>query len=103
MQKHEKHYADAEKSHREVLDAWRHKFGESHPQTIRITYLLAGDQALDGKRDDAIHNLEFAFAHQIDPDLVKMFESDPDLQSLHDDPRFAALVEKAHQLAAAEK
>jgi hypothetical protein len=59
---------------------------------------------LEGKRDEALSNLEFAFAHQAKSDLRQGVEKDEDLRSLRGDVRFVALAAKAQQgLAAAAK
>jgi hypothetical protein len=57
--------------------------------------------ALDGKRDDAFANLKFAVEHALPAEVRLGLEKDPDLISLHGDPRFDSLVVAARQPAAA--
>jgi tetratricopeptide (TPR) repeat protein len=96
--KNEKRYPEAEKTYRETLDARRRVLGDDHPDTSGAAYGLAAVLALEGKRDDAFTNLDFAFSNKPLPHLCQDLEKDSDLQSLHGDPRFAALVVKARQM-----
>ncbi len=54
-----------------------------------------------GKRDEALSLLREAIDHGIPPSLGLGIESDSDLQSLHGDPRFDAVVAHAKEHAAA--
>ena len=95
--KNEKRYPESEKTFQETLAARRRVLGEDHPGTAGAAYEVAAVQALEGKRNDALANLEFAFARQLTPEIRQGFEGDEDFRSLHGDARFAALVEKAQQ------
>jgi len=95
--KNEKRYPESEKTLAESLAAERRILGDDHPYAAESAYALATVQALEGKRDEAFANLEFAFAHQLKPDLRQGIEKDEDLRSLRGDARFAALVAKANQ------
>jgi len=99
--KREKRYPEAEKTYQETLAARRRVLGDQHPGTAGAAYEVAAVQALEGKRDEALANLEFAFAHPTQPDLQRGVEKDEDLRSLHGDARFAAVVAKAQQSLAA--
>jgi len=99
--KNEKRYSESEKTYREMFDARRRLLGDDHPNTSLAAYDLATVQALEGKRDGAFVNLDFAFSHQPLPHLRAELEKDADLQSLHGDPRFAALAAKVRQSPAA--
>ena len=90
--KTEKQYSEAEKTYREELEGWRKAVGPSHPDTALAAYSLACDLALEGKQEQALENLKFALEHALPAGERHGWETDPDLTSLHGDPRFAALV-----------
>jgi eukaryotic-like serine/threonine-protein kinase len=89
----EKRYAEAEKLQRETLEIQRRVLGPEHPATINSIYNLACDVAGEGKRDEALSLLRDVVAHGGGLQM----QTDPDLKSLHGDPRFAALVAKVKQ------
>src|SRR5947208_5561387 len=62
---------------------------------------LACVAAHEGKRDEAFSLLREAIDHGIPPSLDLGIENDSDLQSLHGDPRFDAIVAHAKERAAA--
>jgi serine/threonine protein kinase len=93
--KAEKHYADSEKLYRQVLEARRQTLGVDHPDTAGVAYDLACTLALDGKRDEALSDLRFAFDHKLSPETRQGLEKDDELKSLHGDPRFEALLATA--------
>jgi len=95
--KSEKKYPESEKVFRDALAGRRRALGDDHPNTAESAYDVACALALQGKRDEAFTNLQFAIDHQLKPDLRKGIEKDDDLKSLRPDPRFAALVTKAQQ------
>ncbi len=70
-------YSEAEKSWQQLRELQRRVFGPEDVQTAVSTYNLACVAAHEGKRDEA------------------------DLQSLHGDPRFDAIVAHAKERAAA--
>jgi eukaryotic-like serine/threonine-protein kinase len=90
--KKEKRYAEAEKIYRDALEGRSRVLGANNPDTASTAYGLAEVLALEGKRDDAFTNLQFAAQHALSEDLRKGLEDDADLKALHTDPRFAALA-----------
>ena len=95
----EKRYPEAEKTYREALDGRTRVLGPAHPDTASTAYGLACVLALEGKRDEALTNLQFAEEHSLSADLRKGLETDPDLNALHGDPRFAALIAHSKEVA----
>jgi hypothetical protein len=67
----------------------------SHPDSASIQYGLACVDALSGRRDDALSWLTNAFSSR--PQLREWAREDSDLESLHDDPGFRALVDDTDQ------
>jgi hypothetical protein len=53
---------------------------------------LAVIEEHEGKRDEALKLLREAIEHGLPPEEALDIETDPDLKTLHNDPRFAALV-----------
>ncbi len=98
--KSEKKYPESEKVFRDALAGRRRALGDDHQNTAESAYDLACALALEGKRDEAFTNLQFAFDHQLEPDLRKGMEKDDDLKSLRTDPRFAALDSQSPATAA---
>jgi serine/threonine protein kinase len=93
-------YAEAEKLLRETIDSRRRVLGPDHPDTAISTYALACVMARQGRRDEALSLLREAVEHGLPGYVVLGMDNDPDLKSLHGDPRFEALVAKARQAAA---
>jgi eukaryotic-like serine/threonine-protein kinase len=96
-------YAKADEQLLEVRDIQRRTLGPDHPDTALSTYNLACVAAHRGDRAGAMSLLSEALDHglrQADADAI---ESDPDLQSIHSDPHFAALVASVHQRASSPK
>jgi serine/threonine protein kinase len=79
----------------------RRVLGPENPRTASFTYTLAGIAALQGKRGEAISLLQEALDHGLDPPTAKALGKEPDLKSLHGDPRFDALVARGKQAAGA--
>jgi len=98
---HEGHYAEAEKLGRETLDIKRRTLAADYPDTALSTYILGCIAALRGQRDEALSLLHEAVDHGFAPMGDLGIEKDPDLKSLHGDPRFDALVAHAKERAAA--
>jgi non-specific serine/threonine protein kinase/serine/threonine-protein kinase len=94
-------YAEAEKLQRETLDIQRRVLGVSHPYTAISIYNLGCMSAHTGNRDRALALLREAVDHGLRPDTALGIEKDPDLKSLHADPRFAALVAYVKERVAA--
>ena len=99
--KFEKRYGEAEKVYRETLEGRRRALGVGHPDVASTAYDSACALALDGKRDEALSNLQFAVEHALSSEQRQSLEEDADLKSLHGDPRFDALVALSRQRAAA--
>ncbi len=97
----EGHHADAEKLHRETLDIRRRVLGPESPDAASSMYNLGCVEALEGRRDEALSSLRDAVDHGLRPSTDLWLEKDPDLKSLHGDPRFDALVAHAKERAAA--
>lgn len=98
---HEGHYADAEKLERETLDIRRRVLGPDHPDTALSTYNLAIVEERVGKRDEALRLLREAINHGLSPGFTRGIETDPDLKSLHGDPRFTAIVAETKERTSA--
>jgi non-specific serine/threonine protein kinase/serine/threonine-protein kinase len=98
----EEHYAEAAKLYRELLDANRRVLGPEHPDTLISEYNLACVEAHQGHKDEALSFLRDAVDHDLSPSADLGIDKDPDLKSLHGDPRFAALVEHAKEVAQAK-
>ena len=99
----EQHYGDAAKMEREVLDAHLRILGPDDRITAVDRYNLACILADDGKREEALSLLGEAIDHGLDPQTLLGMEKDTDLDPLHEDPRFAALVARARERAVAQK
>jgi tetratricopeptide (TPR) repeat protein len=95
-------YAEAEKVTRETRDVQRRVLGPEHPDTALSTYNLAVIALHAGKPEEALTVLREAVDHGMAPAYLVGIEKDPDLKSLHGDPRFDALVAKARQAAVAK-
>ena len=96
----EKRYPEAEKYFREGLEGRRHILGPGHPLAAAAAYDLAMVQALEGKRDEAFANLQWALENGLGSEGLQALEKEPDLKPLHGDSRFDALVTSARQRAA---
>jgi hypothetical protein len=93
--------AESEKLFREILDIHRRVLGPEHPDTAASAYNVACTLARKGNRDEALAVLREAVDHGLPPIGDLGIEKDPDFKSLHGDPRFAALVAHAKELATA--
>lgn len=98
--RNEKHYPESEKTYQQVLAARRRTLGDDHPDTALVAFSLAEVQALENKREEAFTNLTFAVDHQLAPDYRHSLEKDDSFNSLHSDPRFAALFAKSQKILA---
>lgn len=97
----EGHSAEAEKLERETLEIQRRVLGLGDRYVAVSTYDLACILVHRGRPDEALSLLREAIDHGLDPASALGMEKDPDLKSLHGDPRFAALVSYVHQQALA--
>jgi len=94
---HEKRYGEAENLFREAIQA---ADKTNHPDVLNdLWYNFACAAAITGRRDEALEYLgravDLGFSN------ADAMAADNDLKSLQADPRFEALVAKAHQGAAA--
>jgi serine/threonine protein kinase len=96
----EGHYAEAEKLDREALDILRRTLGPEHPYTALSTYNLGCIIANENRRSEALSLLREAVDHGLPRNVVLGMDKDPDLKTLHGDPRFDALVASARQATA---
>ena len=95
----EGHYADSEKMFRDVIET----AGKTNqPATVaEAWYNFACAEAARGGPDEAFADLN----HAIENGLISPGElsADPELKSLHDDPRFDSLVAKARETTSGRK
>ena len=96
-------YAEAEKLTRETLEIQRRVLGPESPGAALSIYNLGCLAARQGRRDEALSLLGQAVDHGLGPSLDLQMETDPDLKSLHGDPRFTVLVVHAKERAAAQQ
>jgi eukaryotic-like serine/threonine-protein kinase len=94
-------YAEAENLLKQARDIQRRVLGPDHPNTAITTYNLGSLAAHRGRRDEALSLLREAVDHELPRNADLGIDKDPDLKSLHGDPRFAALVAHAKERAAA--
>jgi serine/threonine protein kinase len=97
----EGHYAEAEKLFRETLVLDRRIFGPENPNTAIATYNLGAVATHRGQDAQAVALLRESVDHGLPPPYALAMEKDPDLKSLHGDPRFAALVAHVKERTAA--
>jgi serine/threonine protein kinase/tetratricopeptide (TPR) repeat protein len=90
-------YEKAEEQFRKARDVERRVLGPDHPQTAASSYDLACVEAHKGDFDAALLLLREALDHGLTQADAAAIDKDPDLQPLHADPRFAALVTYAQQ------
>jgi len=96
-------FAEAEQLERENYEIRRRVLGPEHPDTAISKYNLACMAARQGKRDEALRLLRDAADHGLPAGNMRGMEKDPDLKSLHGDPRFEALLAHVQELAVAKK
>ncbi len=94
-------YAEGEELLRQTLNIQRRVLPPDDPRTAISIYNLGGIEAQQGRRDEAFPLLNEAIDHGFPPLADLSVEQDPDLQELHGDPRFDALVAHAKARAAA--
>lgn len=99
----EGHYDDADKLEHQTIDIQRRVLGPDHPDTAMSTYNLGGIALHKGKPDQALALLREAVDHGLAPNIALNMEKDPDLEALHKDPRFAALLAHIKERAAVQK
>jgi hypothetical protein len=92
-------YDESERAERELLDIERRVLGPEHPSTATSVYNLGCLAAREGHRNEALSLLREAVDHGAPAYIDLGIDKDPDLKSLHGDPRFDALVVKTRQNA----
>jgi non-specific serine/threonine protein kinase/serine/threonine-protein kinase len=92
---YEGRYLEAEKLQHEVIQTQQRIHGLTHAETASSIYDLAAMEALAGKRDEAFRLLREAVDHGLSSRADLAIDQDADLQSLHGDHRFPALVQYA--------
>jgi len=96
-------YAQAEALFTQTFEIQKRVLGPENPLTAVTVYNLGGVAARQGDKDKAIALLSQSVDHGLLPWVDLEIEKDPDLISLHGDPRFAALVVHAKQVAEAKQ
>ena len=96
---HEGHYAEAEDEAKRALDVESHLQMPEHVNNNYSTYYLACIAAIRGQRGEALSLLEKSIDRGLWPEASLTMALDPDLKSLHGDPRFDALVAHAKERA----
>ena len=94
-------YDEAEKLFCETLDIQRRVLAPESPDAAISTYNLGSVAAHRGRRDEARSLLREAVDHGLPAYADLGMDKDPDLKSLHGEPRFAALIAHAKERAAA--
>lgn len=95
-------YSEAETVYRQV-HAGDQRVRPDHPSAALTLYDLGCVTAHEGRKDEAFSFLSSAVDHGLPAYGDLAIEKDPDLNSLHGDPRFTALVAHAKQVAAEKK
>jgi serine/threonine protein kinase len=94
-------YGEAEKLQREILEVQRRVLGPEHLETALTLYNLACTKAREGNGKESLELLSQTLEHGLEPGMALGIDKDPDLNSLHGNPRFEALVARAKERAAA--
>ena len=96
-------YSEAEKLYRETLEIQHRVLSPNHPDAAMTLYNLACVTAHEGRKTEAISYLGEAVDQNLPAYGDLAIEKDPDLNALHGDPRFGALVAHAKQVAQSKK
>lgn len=94
-------YDDAEQQIRKTLAIVQRVQGSDSPDAAASVYSLGSIALRRGNKTKALADLRQAVDHGLPPGLALGIESDPDLNALHGDPRFADLVAHAKDRASA--
>ena len=81
---------EAERLYREAVEILRRVLGEGHPRTVGVLHDLAGHAARRGDRGAALEWLRQAV--EKGNRSAAQIARDPNLESLHGDPEFEAIV-----------
>ncbi|HXM21411.1 MAG TPA: tetratricopeptide repeat protein [Terriglobales bacterium] len=93
---------EAEMLFRQALDLEGRILGPNQPETAETRYDLACLLARRGQIEEALSLLRQAVDHGLEPRIDSAMEKEAYFNSLHSDPRFAALVAHAKERAAAQ-
>jgi serine/threonine protein kinase len=99
----EGNYPEAETLYRQVLAIQQRILPKDHPTTAITLYNLGCVSAHQGRKTEAIALLSEAVDHGLNAFGDLAMEKDPDLNSLHGDPRFTDLLVHAKEVAAEKK
>ena len=88
----EGHYPEASNLLLETYNTRRRVLGRDHEGTAESAYSLAELYALEGRRDEAFAMLGESIDHGLAPSTKQELSTEPELKSLHGDPRFDTLV-----------
>jgi eukaryotic-like serine/threonine-protein kinase len=92
-----KRYEDAEQLFLEVVRTDLRILGPDHPETALANYNLACLNAHLNRPDETLTYLRASLGHGMSARQELSIESDPDLSSLHGDPRFEAMMADIHR------
>ena len=92
-------FGEAEKLQEETLEIEVRVLGPDHPETAGSTYNLACLAVRQGDREKALRLLRDAINHGLPAAAAQGMKDDPDLQALHGDPRFDALLAEVQKHA----
>jgi non-specific serine/threonine protein kinase/serine/threonine-protein kinase len=95
-------YSEAEKLYLQTLEIQRRVLPPNHPDIAFTLYNLGCVTAHQGRKADAISFLQEAVDGNLPAYGDRGMDRDPDLNSLHGDPRFTALVAHAKEVAQAK-
>ena len=96
-------YAESKKQFDQVLEIERRVLPPDQPETAGTEYDLATLLARTGHGEEAISLLGHAVDHGLPPHAAAGIENDSFFTSLHQDPRFAALVARTRQATRSPK
>jgi tetratricopeptide (TPR) repeat protein len=94
---------EAESRLQQVLALQRKVLGPDQPEAAETVYYLAAVAAKRSHKDEALSLLQQALDHGLIPLSRRRMEQDPLFNSLHGDPRFAALVARAKEPVSSEE
>jgi tetratricopeptide (TPR) repeat protein len=97
------HFVEAQKVYLEAFHAEQRVLGPEHPSTAMAAYDLGCVAAHQGHKAEAISYLTLAVNHGLEPYGDLGMPQDPDLNALHGDPRFTAVVAHAKEVALAKQ